>query len=272
MSGYSLGVSVVGLGLLGFAAGCACASEGGVRTPDGGLDASTDRLVFPDLIQSDRPPTEGGDGGNCGAFTVVLRDFREDHPDFEQLMYSSRDGLVETMLGADRRPVYSGNNMAGGITVITSQETFDQWYRDVDGVNQRFVESLTFTREGELLVYDNSSFFPLNDRGFGNENNWANFHFTTEFHGDFVYRGGETFTFTGDDDLWVFVNNRLAIDLGGVHAMLSETITFDDRAAELGITAGNTYPMDIFHAERHRNASNFRIATNIECFESEIIN
>ena len=37
-------------------------------------------------------------------------------------------------------------------------------------------------------------------------------------------------------------------------------------AAELGITRGNTYRMDIFHAERHTTASNFRVETTIECF------
>ncbi len=34
----------------------------------------------------------------------------------------------------------------------------------------------------------------------------------------------------------------------------------------LGLTLGETYPMDIFHAERHTNESNFRIETTIQCF------
>ncbi|MBC8071568.1 MAG: hypothetical protein IAG13_24795 [Deltaproteobacteria bacterium] len=34
----------------------------------------------------------------------------------------------------------------------------------------------------------------------------------------------------------------------------------------LGLTVGETYAMDIFHAERHTNESNFRIETTIECF------
>jgi len=41
---------------------------------------------------------------------------------------------------------------------------------------------------------------------------------------------------------------------------------FDAQASDLGIAPGNTYQMDIFHAERHTNDSNFRVETNIKCF------
>jgi fibro-slime domain-containing protein len=44
------------------------------------------------------------------------------------------------------------------------------------------------------------------------------------------------------------------------------TIDFDAQAAELGIEPGGSYSMDIFHAERHTTASNFRFETNISCF------
>ena len=77
-------------------------------------------------------------------------------------------------------------------------------------------------------------------------------------------RGGETFQFTGDDDLWTFINGKLAIDLGGLHPARSASISLDERAAELGIEKGKTYPLDVFHAERHTNASNFRIDTTLQ--------
>jgi fibro-slime domain-containing protein len=92
-----------------------------------------------------------------------------------------------------------------------------------------------------------------------------NFFFTTEIHTKFEYKGGEVFTFIGDDDLWLFINDKLAIDLGGLHPAKTGTVNLDAKAAELGITKGQTYHMDIFHAERHTTDSNFRIETTIGC-------
>jgi fibro-slime domain-containing protein len=89
-----------------------------------------------------------------------------------------------------------------------------------------------------------------------------NFGFTTEIHTVFKYSGGETFTFTGDDDLWVFINGKLAIDVGGLHPEVSKTIALDGAAGMLGISKGTSYPLDLFHAERHTDASNFRVDTN----------
>jgi fibro-slime domain-containing protein len=209
----------------------------------------------------------GGGNGGCGNLTASLRDFKADHPDMEGTI-ASRQGLVEVDLGADQKPVYAPS---GSTNVTAGQTEFDQWYNDTAGVNMRFEIPLPLTEETPgNFVFNDNTFFPLNGMGWpGEEINGNNFHFTTEIHGTFMYRGGESFTFTGDDDVFIFVNGKLAIDLGGVHGAQSATIDFDNDAGQLGITTGNVYSFDAFHAERHTSESNFRMETSIDCLVIE---
>jgi fibro-slime domain-containing protein len=211
--------------------------------------------LFEDDLQA--PAVNAGCGPNL---TGILRDFQASHPDFGDAVADDR-GLVEHWLGTDLKPVYA----PAGPTVTTSgAASFNQWYRDTPGVNQSREFVLPFVDQGNgISTYDNPAFFPLDGEMFGNEHQDHNYHFTFELHTEFAYRGGEVFTFAGDDDLFVFINGQLAIDLGGVHGTQTDSVDLDAEAAALGLTVGASYPLDLFQAERHATGSTFRVDTSL---------
>jgi fibro-slime domain-containing protein len=196
---------------------------------------------------------------------VMVRDFKLEHPDFEDYGGNAAfKGIVEQNLGADMKPVYAH---PGPTQQTSGPDAFKQWYNDTPNVNQAIPIQLTLTEVMPgIFQYSNQAFFPIDNQGFGNQGQNHNFAFTTEIHTLFVYNGGEVFTFTGDDDLWMFINGKLALDIGGLHPPVTDSIMLDAQAVALGIAPGNVYTMDIFHAERHSDGSNFRIDTTIGCF------
>lgn len=183
--------------------------------------------------------------------TGTVRDFSSSHPDMEYKIATDK-GIVKTALGADGKPEYASATVT---PTTTGKANFDQWYNDVVGVNQSSLYTITLNETAAgIYTYNNNSFFPI-DTG-----NNHNFHFTYELNTNFTYQAGQAFTFTGDDDLWVFIDDKLVIDLGGVHAAQTGSVNLDT----LGLTIGNNYSFDLFFAERHTSQSNFFMQTSIE--------
>jgi fibro-slime domain-containing protein len=221
-----------------------------------------------------------GDDG-CGVLVGVVRDFKSKegrHPDFELYTGSQvTKGLVAPELDADHKPVYASKceAMPDPAACPTGRQTtdkasFDQWYRDTPDVNQTYLLYIKMapTGVGNVVSFRSENFVPLDNAGWsdtfvGLDDLPHNYAFTTELHIKFKYSGGESFTFKGDDDVWAFINGKLAMDLGGLHESREDSIVLDDHAAELGLVKGEVYPLELFHAERHSSGSHFRMDSTL---------
>ena len=204
--------------------------------------------------------------GSSVVLNTTIRDFSDTHPDFQEYLTGVVPGLVASTLGPDNTPTFVAPNGSGA---ISSAASFAQWFHDSLGVNQSLQMPLTLeeTAPGSgIFAFVDEEFFPIDHQLGGNQSYPHNFHFTLELHASFTYRGGEVFHFTGDDDIWLFINKRLVVDLGGIHRAASASVRLDD----LGLTPGEDYDFEFFFAERHCCGSSFRLQTSLQLNQNEI--
>jgi fibro-slime domain-containing protein len=163
---------------------------------------------------------------------------------------------------------------------IESAASFEKWFRDIPGTNLSRPLALDFIRQSDgSYAFDDTidplyrslgGFFPVDNALFGNSPGTPNhnYHFTFEMHSEFTYDAAarQVFKFIGDDDVFVYIDGKMVIDLNGVHTARDQFVDLD----RLGLVDGKTYTLDFFFAERHRTQSNFRIQTNIRFITPEV--
>jgi fibro-slime domain-containing protein len=154
---------------------------------------------------------------------------------------------------------------------ITSATSFTSWFRSVAGVSAAAWHTVELDPVGGgFYEYSTSAFHPIDDELYGNEGSAHNRYFTFEVSGWFTYRAcsDQLIDIQADDDVWIFIDDKLAIDLGGIGAGINQTARLD----RLGLSNGQRYKMKLFYAQRQNTRASFSIRTNIafESFDAEV--
>jgi fibro-slime domain-containing protein len=206
---------------------------------------------------------------------------------------SATKGLVSPVLNARGRPTW-GNKIACDVGLASDgpQYWFDSlWnvpgtapvatiggkiYSSATGnvsqvnaagatpLNAFYCYKMTLTLDNTgYYSYNNQAFFPLDTvtsiPSPFRPTSGSDFHFAMHAKAAFEYTPGLQFSFAGDDDLWIFINKKLALDLGGQHGTVAGSINLDN----LGLVEGKSYQFDMFYTERHSIGSDISIKTTM---------
>lgn len=145
---------------------------------------------------------------------------------------------------------------------IFSNSSFSQWFSDVPGTNvsQRIVLNMVKDAAG-VYSYTATDFTPIDGEMYGNQNAAHNRGFTCSVDAVSNYKscGGQFIEYAGSNDGWLFVNGKLAMDLGGTHADGKQTVLLD----RLGLTDGSEVRIQFFYAQRTSANAKFSLRTNM---------
>jgi len=200
-------------------------------------------------------------------------------PDGRKVIHEAEDAqgrsiaphLTDISLGDT--PADIGPENRGG---VQSESSFAGWFTDQLGLNLSAQVDITFQPIGDgVFVFDTGEdslyserggFFPIDNMLYGNDRTGGGRHntsFSFELHAGFTYRAdmNQFIEVNGNSEVWVYIDGRLVIDLGGIRPSDSRGQYVD--LNRLGLEDGSHHTFSLFIANRHRGTPNFRLETNV---------
>ena len=186
-----------------------------------------------------------------------------------------KDTLVDTFLVTADTTYDIDGNMEIWIDTLTETYRYDTFpvpdtllFSDTMFKNIEIADSLAAfwspnewtedTTDSMWIFGTRTKMDPINGKGFGNEDDSTqNAGYTVRINNKFTYKGGEKIYFGADDDAYIFINNRLAIECGGFHEAYIETLYLDSFRLEgdVPLTVNQKYDIAIFMIERRMGGS-----------------
>lgn len=169
-------------------------------------------------------------------------------------------GLVEWELNDEYLPVAVGGELTTNRGV--AGENFRRWFKNVEGVSAAQSGEIALSEAGDGLVFEATDFQPVEGL------------FTMSFGLPFMVlaNGKEKFEITADDDTFVFVGNKLVIDMGGIHGATTGRFVINEKGEvyagvekeSLAYTGVNLKEAQegvvrVFHANRDSKSSVFSV-------------
>ncbi len=207
-----------------------------------------------------------------------------------QSLYSDNDGYGQTVTE------YHKINLVKKDGHYVYNSAYDgSVYDTANGVIYNSQTDHVTTRAGTTYVRGNlqaeNRFDPISGMYFGNNGNKylevvdpnqgdithyynnTNYNMTLEGHAQFIFYEDDNlyFNFTGDDDVYLYINGIRVLDMGGAHAISKCGISLNNVKELCGLKDGQVYDFDFYYMERHGTAANFGFETNIKIVDPSML-
>jgi fibro-slime domain-containing protein len=268
--------STTGYRLLAAGAGLCLASTAMASGVSGESDTVTLQGVFRDfraanINKGGHPDFEGAMPNGRGLYACIAKDTLTAIGDPElnctghKVTSGAMDKHGRNIIGVkpyllsdpgDTSCVMSATNDAA----VTSALSFSQWYNETPAAMGSYMVGITLTKQGNMYGFDGEPRKEFDKTvGSGANKNWG---FTFELELDFFYDQSrhDTIECAADDAMWVYVDGKLVIDLGGAHDKMAQVFEVNRM---IGLVNGKKYQMKVFYAERHKTDSWLKFQTSL---------